>query len=232
MIDASQRTAAKVAGAAFLISFPFLAYAHFGMRGALMVEGNPAESIRRIASAEDVFRLSVVFDLLYCTGLVVLLSALYVVLRPVNRYLALLAAFWKFVYVIMSVLIALSCLTLVRLATSPEYTKLDAAQLHALFNVNWAAPWDMYYIGLAFWALSSTVLGWLWLKSKYIPAGLASFGIVASAWGVFCAFAYLNDPGFANVVHVDLFDVPLLLFEIALSLWLLVKGLRPAAMLG
>jgi hypothetical protein len=40
--------------------------------------------------------------------------------------------------------------------------------------------------------------------------------------------AYIVDPAFSNVVNVWLFDVPMALFYVALSGWLLFKGLRGA----
>ncbi len=95
VIEPSQRSAARVAGLAYLISVAFVLYANFGLRGRLFVTGDMAETVRRIAAAEPLFRLSVAFDLVYCIGVVVLLSALYVVLGPVNRHLALLATLWK-----------------------------------------------------------------------------------------------------------------------------------------
>lgn len=54
--------------------------------------------MRIIAAAGDLFRLSVILDLVYATGFLVLLTALYVVLSPVNRYLALRASISKLVY--------------------------------------------------------------------------------------------------------------------------------------
>ena len=98
-----------------------------------------------------------------------------------------------------------------------------------MITLNTAASWDQYYVGLVFWALSSTVFGWLWLKSRYIPAGLALFGLLSSAWCLFCAVAYIVNPAFSNVVNVWLFDMPMALFYIALSGWLLFKGLRGAS---
>lgn len=77
--------------------------------------------------------------------------------------------------------------------------------------------------------MSSTVFGWLWLKSGYIPGALALFGLVASAWCVFCTVAYIINPAFSSVVNVWLFDMPMALFYLALSFWLLLKGLRGAA---
>lgn len=232
-IDASQRTAAKVAGLAYLIPVAFVVYANFGMRGRLFVTGDMAETVRRIAAAAPLFRLSVAFDLVYSIGVIVLLTALYVVLGPVNRHLAILATLLKIVYGVTAMMMALSLLTIVRLATNPAYLQaLGAEPLQALVRLNTSATGEEYYVGLAFWALSATVIGWLWLKSRYIPKVLAVFGLVSAAWCALCTFAYIIDPAFSNVVNLWWFDSPLALFDIALSFWLLVKGLPTAATTG
>jgi hypothetical protein len=230
-IDAAQRTAARVAALAYLIPVAFILTANFGMRGRLFVRGDTAETMRRIAAAEPLFRLSVAFDLAYCIGVVVLLAALYVVLSPVNRHLALLASVLKLVYAVTAVLMALSYLTVVRLATDAAYQQaLQPETLQALVRLNSSAPSQQYYVGLAFWALSATVFGWLWLKSRYIPAALAVFGVASAAWCAFCTIAYIINPAFSRVVNLWWFDTPFALFDIALSFWLLFRGLRgPAA---
>lgn len=230
VVTGAQRTAAKVAAVAFPVSIAFLAYANFGVRGPLMASADPAGKVRIIAAAESLFRLSVVFDLVYCAGFIILLSALYVVLSPVNRYLALLAGVSKLIYAVTAVMMALSFLEVVRFATDPTLLQsLGTEQLQVMVGLNSAAAWDQYYVGLVFWALSSTLFGWLWLRSRYIPAALAIFGIVSSGWCLLCAVAYIARPSFSNVVNVWLFDMPMALFYIALSAWLLFKGLRGRA---
>ena len=226
-ITDSQRSAARIAALAYPISMAFVATANFGLRGDLIVEGDVAETVRRIAAAQPLFRLSVVFDLVYPAGIIVLLTALYVVLSPVNRYLALLASFWKLLYAATAVLIALSSLAILRLASDPTYVQdLGPGPLHALVGLTSTGAWDQYYVGLLFWASSSTLFGWLWLKSRYVPTALARVGIVSSAWCVFCTIAYLMHPAFAGVVNVWLFDMPMALYYLTLSGWLLFKGLR------
>jgi Domain of unknown function (DUF4386) len=54
-----------------------------------------------------------------------------------------------------------------------------------------------------------------------------SFVVIGSAWCVFCAFTYLIFPNFNKIVNDYLFDTPMALFELALSFWLLFKGLNP-----
>lgn len=230
VISGPQRSAAQVAALAFPISFAFLVYANFGLRGSLIVSEDSAETVRRIAATESLFRLSVAFDLVYCTGFIVLLTALYVVLSPVDRYVALLASVSKLVYAVTAVLTVFSLLTVLHLASDPAYLQsLGPGSLQAMIQLNSAASWDQYYVGLMFWSLSSTLFGWLWLKSRYIPAALALFGLVSSTWCLFCTVAYIVDPAFSNVVNVWLFDVPMALFYVALSGWLLFRGLRGAA---
>jgi hypothetical protein len=227
VIGPAQRSAARVAALAYLIAFAFVLTANFGIRGRLIVSGDMAETVRRISAAVPLFRLSVVFDLVYSLGVVVLLSALYVVLAPVNRPMALLAAFWKLAYAVTTMLMPLGLLTIVHLASDTAYAQaLGAGPLQTLVKLNLSATWDQYYVGLAFWALSSTVIGWLWLKSRYIPAALAAFGLVSSAWCAGCTFGYLVHPAFSRVVNLWWFDTPMALFDITLSVWLLFRGLR------
>jgi hypothetical protein len=92
-IDNSQRTAAKVVGFAYLLTFALVVYVHYGILWRLTT-GNAAETARNILAHETLFRIGVAGNIFYCVGVFVLLSALYVVLKPVNQGLALLAAFW------------------------------------------------------------------------------------------------------------------------------------------
>ena len=62
VIDASQRTAARVAAVAYLIPFALVVSANFGLRGGVYDGSNMAETVRRVALAEPLFRLSIVFD--------------------------------------------------------------------------------------------------------------------------------------------------------------------------
>src|SRR5438552_14048027 len=106
-IDESQRKAARVAGFAYLFTFMIVVLVNFGIHERLMVAGNAAETARNILAHERLFRIGVAGDLVYEAGLVVLLSALYVILKPVGRTLALLE---RLVYASMWVLMSLNLL--------------------------------------------------------------------------------------------------------------------------
>ena len=230
MIDNSQRTAAKVAGIAGLLTMAIVVFANYGLLNPLIVPGNLAETARNIVAHEQSFRIIVICFLIYSAGVVVLLTALYVILRPVNRGLALVGALFRLVFAMLWLLTTLNLLSALRLLGSASYLQVfEADRLQALARLYLAANFDDYYVGLPFFGLAATVCSYLWLKSNYIPKGLATFGVISSAWCVICAFVFLIFPHFNKIVNDYWFDSPMAMFEMVLSFWLLFKGLRPPA---
>jgi len=226
-IEPAQQTAAKVAGFTYLFSLAAVVFAQFGIDARLFVEGNAAETARNIMAHERLFRIGIACDLIYCVGVVVLLTALYVILKPVNRGLALLAAFWRLVWALMWVLMTLNLFDALRLVTGAEYLRVfEAEPLQGWARLNLGPRFDQYYVGLLFGALASTVCGYLWFKSRYIPRALAAFGVISSAFCVACTFVFYIFPNFDKIVNLWWFDTPMGIFDIALSFWLLFKGIR------
>jgi hypothetical protein len=165
----------------------------------------------------------------YAIGGIVLLTAIYVIFVPVNRGLALAGALFRFVFVMLWLVAPLNSLGALRLLGESSYLQaFEPERLQALARAQIAASFDDYYVGLPFFGLAATVCAWLWLKSNYIPRGLSIFGVIASVWCVFCAFVYLIFPNFNKIVNDYIFDSPMALFELIVSFWLVIKGLRPA----
>ena len=174
---------------------------------------------------ETQFRVALTCFLTYSASVIVLLAALYVILKPVDQGLALVGALFRLVFAIMWLLSTLNMLGALRLLSGASYLQIfEADRLQALARVSVAGTFDDYYIGLPFFGLAATVCAWLWLKSNYIPKGLAVFGVISSAWCVICAFVFLIFPGFAKPVDPYWFDSPMTIFELVLSFWLLFKG--------
>jgi len=229
LIDKSQQTAAKIAGLAYLITFALVVYVHYGIIWRLITD-NAAETARNILAHETLFRIGIAGNLFYCVGVIVLLTALYVVLKPVNKGLALLAAFWWLVWVFMWLVVALNDFHALLLLKGEDYLRVfDAERLQAWAMLYFKMGFDIYYVGLLFWGLASTVYACLWFKSRYIPRVLAAFGVVSSAFAVACSFALYINPNFDKIVNLWWFDTPMGLFDIALSFWLLFRGLTPPA---
>jgi hypothetical protein len=229
-IESSQRTAAKVAGVSLLFSMVIVVFANYGLLNPLIVRGNAAETARNIMAHETQFRVALTCFLTYSASVIVLLAALYVILKPVNQGLALVGALFRLVFAIMWLLSTLNMLGALRLLSGASYLQVfEADRLQALARVSVAGTFDDYYIGLPFFGLGATVYAWLWLKSNYIPKGLAVFGVISSAWCVICAFVFLIFPGFAKPVDPYWFDSPMAIFELILSFWLVIKGIQTKA---
>ena len=228
IIDESQRKAAKVAGFAYLITLATVVYVNFGIHDRL-IGNNTAETARSILAHERLFRIGIAGDLIYCAGVVVLLTALYVILKPVSRGLALLATLWRLVWVLMWLAMTLTLFDALRLLSGADYLRaFEGEHLQALAMLSLGKRFDYYYVGLLFGALASTICGYLWFKSRYIPRALAAFGVISSAFCVACTFVFYILPNFDKIVNLWWFDTPMAIFDIALSFWLLFMGLRPS----
>ncbi len=228
-IDNSQRTAAKVAGLSCLFTMAIVVFANYALLNPLVVPGNAVETARNIVAHETQFRITATCFLIYSAGVVVLLTALYVILRPINPGLALVGALFRLVFALLWLLTTLNMLGALRHLGSASYLQVfEADRLQTLARLHLAANFDDYYVGLPFFGLAATVCSHLWLKSGYIPKMLAAFGLISSAWCVICAFVFLIFPHFNEVVNDYWFDSPMAIFELVLSFWLLFKGLRPS----
>jgi Domain of unknown function (DUF4386) len=226
-IEQAQRTAAKVAGWSCLLTMAIAVFGNYALLNPLLVPGNAAETARNILAHETQFRVTIVCFLAYSIGVFVLLTALYVILKPVNQGLALVGALFRLIFASLWLLTTLHMLGALRLLGSASYLQVfEPDRLQALARTYLATTFDDYYVGLPFFGLAATVCAYLWLKSNYIPKGLALFGLVSSVWCVICAFVYLVFPDFAKPVNPYWFDSPMALFEMVLSFWLLFKGLK------
>ncbi len=226
-IDNSQRTAAKIAGISGPLTVAIVVFANYVLLNPLIVPGNAVETARNIVAHETQFRITAVCFLIYSAGVVVLLAALYLILRPVNQGLALVGALFRLVFALLWLLTTLNMLGALRHLGSASYLQVfEADRLQTLARLHLAANFDDYYVGLPFFGLAATVCSYLWLKSNYIPRSLSIFGLISSAWCVVCALVFLIFPHFNKTVNDYWFDSPMALFELALSLWLLFKGLK------
>jgi len=228
MIDDSQRRAAGIAGITGVLAVVIVIFGNYVLLSPLIVPRDAAETARNIIAHQTQARMAVICFLLYSVNVVVLLAALYVILKPVDRILALTGALFRLVFAMLWLLAPLNLLGGLRLlGTAPYLQVLQPDHVQALARLQIAANFDDYYVGLPFFGLAATICAYLWLRSGYIPKALAVFGLISSAWCVACAFIFLVFPDFNKIVNDYIFDTPMALFELVLSLWLLFKGLQP-----
>lgn len=223
--EAVQARAARLAGAMFLFINATGIFSEIIVRGSLL-SGDVTQVAQNIISAERLYRLSIVGDLVTFTGVLVLIWALYVLLRPVNRDLALLAAILRIVETPVGVAATINSLIAVRLLSSAEYLEaFDAGQLHALSRLARNAFGFGQDVGFIFVGLGSTVFAYLLLRSRYIPRILAGWGVFASLLFTAYHFSIIVFPGVVETLMYVSF-APIGIYEIVLGFWLLLKGAK------
>jgi hypothetical protein len=104
----------------------------------------------------------------------------------------------------------------------------DLAMLGLTCRVVEAMPGE----GAIFFAVGSTIFSWLLLRGRMIPVALARLGVLASV--LLVVILPLQRAGlFGGPMRWSssitwLMWLPMLVFEVALALWLLIKGVAPA----
>jgi hypothetical protein len=226
-IDESQRKAARVVGLTYLFALIPANFAEFYVPGQLIDYDNVAETARNIMAHERLFRLGIASNLIVFSVDVVLITALYVVLKPVSRSLALLATFWRLVETACLVVVTLDDFDVLRILSADYLRVFEPERLHALARLSIGAHGAGYMVGLLLFGLGSTVFCYLWFKSNYIPRALAAWGVFSSLLVAICTFAFIIFPDLGDVLIPGCF-APIFLFEVVIGFWLLLKGLRPS----
>jgi len=227
-ITDEQRTWARWIGFAYLFAIPTSFFAEFYVYGKLIVTGDAAATAQNIIAHQTLYRLGIVSNLSAFLVDVLLVVGLYVVLKPINRNLALVALLWRLIETTLLVVSTFSDLDALRFLSGAEYTKaFDANQLANLARFSMSGQNSAYTMGLLVAGVGSTLFCYLWYKSGYIPRALATFGVVASALMGVCMFIGLVFPDFTKIVSVAYYGTPIFVFELWMGFLLLIKGIRP-----
>lgn len=226
-VDESQTRAAKVVGLAYLLALVPAVFAEFYVSPRLIVHADVAQTALNIMTHERLFRLGIASNLTVFALDIVLIAALYVVLKPVNRGLALLAAFWGLIETATLVIVTLKDFEVLAVLSGADYLKVFGTdRLQAMARLSIGAHGDVYNVGLVFAGLRSTVFCSLWFTSGLIPRALAVWGVLASFLMGTCAFLFIIVPELANVIHVGVYGGPIFVFELTMGFWLLLRRLR------
>ena len=225
-VDESQRRAAKVAGVLYLVMMATAIYFDTFVRSKLIVPGDIAKTASNIIAFERLFRLGIVFELTTAAGDIVLLSALYVLLKPVSRNLALLAAFWRLTESTIFAVIAVSGIVTLQLLSGAEYLRaFTPEQLQALARVSISAHSAGFNVALGFLGLGGGVFAYVLYKSRYVPAALPVIGMIAYAQMLAMSVAIILFPHAAKVITPAWYAFGFV-FEVGCGLWFLIKGIR------
>lgn len=217
---------ARIAGVLYLIITVAAIFAHMVIPEQFIVAGDAAATTANIAANESLFRFGTIGnELIILLSEIVLSVVLYVLLKPVNKTLSLLAAISRLAMTTIHGLNLLNYYFVLQLINGGDVAMaFDPEQVQALVTLFLNAHSIGFTIGIAFLVPHVLILGYLIVQSGYFPKVLgvlfiaAGIGYLFDSMGLLLVAGYTTTPGLiATVIAVA---------EIAFPVWLLVKGVN------
>ena len=193
------------------------------VRSTLIVHGDAGATAGNIMASELLFRFGFVSDLIMVTFYLMMGLVFYVLLKPVDKNVALLMLLLNVAGVpILGINMLNQFAALLLMSGAGYLTVFGADQLHALGMLFFNLHEYGYSIAVISWGFYLLPLGYLVFKSGYFPRilgvllMLASFGDLIQFLQIFLFPSYevITYPGLAVAM----------IAEFSFCLWLLIKG--------
>ena len=196
---------ARICGVLYLYIFVAGSFAELFVRSKLVVTRDAAATAANIMANESMFRLGFSGELLHLAFDVAVAVILYALLRPVDRNVALLAAFMRLACDVILAVASLSHFAALQLLGGADYLKtFQPDQIHSLALLAMKLHGDGYAISLVFFGFACLSLGYLIVRSGYLPRTIGALLAIAGACYLINSFAHFIHPGFGAA----LFNVP------------------------
>ena len=193
------------------------------VRSRLTVPGNIMSTANNIAGSEFIWRLGFsaeIFMLLCDAGIALIL---YILLRPVDKNIALFAMLLRIISITISAANSLNHFAVLFYLNADYLKVFEPQQIQALAYMPLRMHAYGYNISLVFFGLCCMVLGHLIFRSGYFPKNLGVvMGIVGLCY-IVNSFSWFLVPEFAAKIFPGIL-LPCLLGEFYFTMWLLLKG--------
>jgi hypothetical protein len=231
MGEISTRQAAKIAGIGYLVIFFLAIFANFFVVNGLVVPGDAATSAANVTANPGLFRAGLVsFAIVFIVD-VFIAWALYVLFRPLGRDLSLLAAWFRIVYtVFLGIALVFFFMVLALTGGAGYLGAFDQAQIEAQVMMYLDAFSAVWLIGLVAFGVHLILVGRIILKSGSISRVLGIILMVAGSAYILDTVAHAALANYQSYATVFLMivAVPSVIGELSFTIWLFVKGGRPA----
>lgn len=223
--DGSPLFKAKAAGFFWLMTILTGMFA-FVTGGRFIVPGNAATTAANIMANELLYRLSFVANIIATACYLTVTLLIYVLLKPVNKNISLLGAFFSLTGCAAGAVSGLLFLAPVNFLSGAKYLSVfSVEQLQTLALTFGTLSLQANDFGLVFFGLHVLTIAYLIRRSTFLPRILGTLLAVAGV-------CYLTN-GFANFLSLPFkaYLVPFvavggLLGEGSLTGWLLLKGVN------
>jgi len=194
-------------------------------RDGLILPGEAAATAGNIMAHEGLFTITAVGDLLAAALFFLAAWALYVLLKPVNKTLALLFLLLNLAGVAIHSMSALNLFAALLLMNGPDYLNVfQADQLQALAMFFLDLREKGFTVAQLFYGAWLFPLGYLVYKSGFLPKILGIVLMVHCFTWLSTFFQSFLFPGFDAITYVS-YSLGFIA-EFGLTLWLLIMGAK------
>jgi len=217
--------AARIAGALYLSVVLVGIFAMMYVPGRLIVRGNAAATADNVLAHETLFRLAIFGDLIGHVIFICLAIALYRLLRDVNRTWAWLMVAFVLVSAAVGFLNALNNIAAIILFRGGEFLAvLEKPQRDALAMLFLRLHSQGEFISEIFWGVWLFPFGLLVFRSGFLPRFIGVWLMINCFGYVMLSVIALFFPDYYGAAFT--YFQPLLFGELAIMLWLLIKGAK------
>jgi hypothetical protein len=217
---------AKIAGVLLLITMVAGGFGEFYVPTKLIVTGNPTATASNIVASESFLRLGFAAYLLEAVCDITLSLVFYVLLRRVNRSLALLAAFFGLVSTAVFAGAELFFFAATFILGGADHLKgFSPDQLNSLAYLSLKFYGYGGGVFLVFYGIGAILRGYLIFRSVYLPRIAGILLMLGGLGFVLKNFTLVLTPSYST----DMFLLPMSVAGVSLTAWLLIKRIDPAA---
>ena len=218
------RRYARAIGVAMLLSILFGTLGEMVLPGRIIVPGDPTATAANLAHLSLV-RMSFATYLVEGICDVALAGLFYILLRDVNRNLALLSACFGLAAMVIYATAQSSFFTAsLTVSASSGMAAFSAEQRAALAMLAIRRSEAIATLFLALYGIATMLRGYLLLRSRYLPKLLGALFVLGGAGFFLRTATYLLAPAYSS----PLLLLPMALGGIPLMLWLLFRGIATA----
>lgn len=217
--------AARIAGTVYLSMVLTAPFTLLYVPGKLIVRGNAAATAHNILVHETMFRLAIVGDLFTHVIFICLGIALYRLLSSVGKTWAMLMVVLVSVSAAVGFLDTLNNVAALILFRGADFlTVFDKSQLNALGYLFIRLHGQGIFMNELFWGLWLFPFGLLVFRSGFLPRFLGVWLMINCFGYVVLSIIALMFPTYYDAAF--LYFQPVLFGELAIMLWLLIKGAK------
>jgi hypothetical protein len=200
-------------------------FAEIGVRGRLVVAGNPAATAQNIAAHDLLYRLGFAVEVFYLLCNVPITVLLYDLFKVVHRKWAVVMALFSAVgTAVEGVSMLAHYAPLIFLGKESYLSAFTTAQLQTAAYLSLRMFEHGFMIALTFFGFFCITLGYLIFKATFIPRFIALLLAIEGVLYLTNSFAHFIAPAFGDRVFPFLAASGIA--EISFCLWLLIAGVN------